>query len=176
MRNASVMAKVAMASMMKLRPSSRFMLPKVNRCTPEVWSVPTVASMRPTTVMEQGFEKTPGPGECRYSGKPHNHKGEVVRRLEAFGHIGHERRAQHEQDHGQRASRKRGVGGDGQGLARFALLGHGVSVNGGGHRGRFARGVDQNRAGRSAEYGAVVDTGQQDHARGRIKSIGHRGS
>ena len=32
----SVMAKVAMAIMTKLKPSNRSMLPKVKRCTPEV--------------------------------------------------------------------------------------------------------------------------------------------
>ncbi len=68
--SASDMAKVAMASSRKEMPSIRSMEPRVKRCTPCVWSVPTVESMRPNTVISSALVTWPRPANADTAVRP----------------------------------------------------------------------------------------------------------
>ena len=68
-------------------------------------------------------------------------------------------------------------GADGRNAERHAgaaLAGHLVAVEGGHHGGRLAGNVDQDRGGRAAVLGAVIDAGQHDQRADRVEPEGDR--
>ena len=66
----SVRAKVAIANSRKLTPSIRLTLPKVKRGAPEVTSVPTVAIIKPNTVIIMALITWPLPEKAATAVKP----------------------------------------------------------------------------------------------------------
>ena len=103
-----------------------------------------------------------------------HHQREILGRAELERHVGKRRREQR-QDHGRhRAGEERAQGGGRQGLAGPALLGHLIAVDRGHHRGAFARQVDQDRGGRAAVLGAVIDAREHDQGRDRRQREGQR--
>ena len=76
------------------------------------------------------------------------------------------------QEGGDRAGEKGTDGGRGQGHAGPPLTRHLIAVQGGDHRGRFTRQIDQDGGGGAAVLGSVVDAGQHDQGGDRRQDKG----
>src|SRR5215218_10142254 len=104
----------------------------------------------------------------------HDHEREVLRRAEDQRQAS-ERGAQRRNDEGRHgAGEERPDGRDAERHAGAALTGHLVAVERGDHGGGLAGNVDQDRRGRAAILGTVVDAGQHDQGAGRIEPEGDR--
>ena len=104
----------------------------------------------------------------------HDHEREILGRAEDQRELG-ERGAERRDDEGRHgAGEERADGRDAERHAGAALAGHLVAVERGDHGGRLAGNVDQDRRGRAAVLGAVVDAGQHDQRAGRIEPEGDR--
>ena len=102
--------------------------------------------------------------------QPADQKAEVLRRTEAEGEPGQRGGQKHESDDAQRSRNEGTDGGDGQGRTRAPLPGHGIPVDAGHHRSRLPGNAHQDRGGRPAVHGPVVDSRQQDDRRGGIQA------
>ena len=109
-----------------------------------------------------------------HGGKGQHHQHEVFGRAQAHGKVGHVGRKQRHHHGGDGARHERADGRRGQRRTRAAVLGHLVALHGGDHAGRLAGGVEQNRGGRAAVHGAVVNAREEDH-RGRDLDLGRDG-
>ena len=106
--------------------------------------------------------------------EPEHHQREIVRRVELLGERGERRRERADEHRADAAGEERAERRHRERGAGAALLGHLVAVDAGDDRGRLARHVDQDRGGRAAILGAVVDAGQH-HQRGeRVEPVGDR--
>ena len=119
---------------------------------------------------EQGGQATQGAlSEHRtHRGERQQHQHEIFRRAELDREFGNHRRKQGHHDRGDRARDERTDGGRGQRRTGAPALGHLVAFHGRDHAGGFARGVQQDRRGRAAVHGTVIDAGKEDHRRRRI--------
>ena len=106
--------------------------------------------------------------------QPKHHERKIFRRTEferelgkRRGEIGDDQRRNAAGDEG--ADRRDAERGPGAAAAR-----HLVAVERGHHRGRFAGNVDQDRRGRAAILGAVIDAGEHDQGRRGAESEGER--
>ena len=88
--------------------------------------------------------------------------------LKASAKLRERRRDQHQAEHADRAGDERGDRGDAERRARAALARHLVAVDAGDDRGRLAGHVEQDRGGRAAVLGAVVDAGEHDDRARRV--------
>ena len=103
-----------------------------------------------------------------------DHDGEVVRRTE-LQRGRREWRSEQRHCHGGHGAGEEGAeGGSGQGGSRSSLLGHLVAVQRGHDRGGLSRQVEQDRCGRPAVLGAVVDAGQHDQRGDGVELEGDR--
>ena len=169
----SAMPKMPMASTAKSMPSARNGRPKVMRSSPVSRSVPTVESSTP----DQDHGHRPEDRAARQhhrEDEAHDHQREILCRAEHQGEA-RERSAERRDDEGRhRAGEERADGRDAERHAGAALAGHLVAVERGDHGGRLAGNVDQDRRGRAAVLGAVIDAGQHDQRAGGIEPEGDR--
>ena len=84
------------------------------------------------------------------------------------------RRDDGEHQHAEGAADPRSDRGDAERGAGAALLRHGVAVDAGHHRGRFARDAHQDRGGGAAILRAVIDAGEHDDGLRGVEPEGHR--
>ena len=116
----------------------------------------------------------PRPRNVR-DGEPQDHQGEVLRRSEIEGQTGPEGRGQQrDHRHAEGPGDEGAEGRDPQGRPGPSLAGHLIPVQAGHDGGRLAGDVDQDRGGRSAVHGPVVDPGQHDDRRDRAHREGDR--
>ena len=113
-------------------------------------------------------------GERGDRGEREHRDREVVGRVEGERHLRERRRRQQQEHRGDGAAGERAVGRDRERLARLALPRQRVAVECGRDRARLAGRVDQDRRGRAAEDGAVVDAGHQDQRGGGVELVGER--
>ena len=155
-----------MTATMKSKPFMRSVTPKVRRSWPVTMSSPTAARMKPSRIDTQRLERIAAaePDEAR---EGQELDGEELRRPELQRDLGQERREEgDEHDREERAHERRGEGG-GERLPALPLAGQRIAVEGGGHRPRLARDVEEDRGDGAAEERAPVDRRQQDDGRGR---------
>ncbi len=93
------------------------------------------------------------------------HQRAIVGRAEFLRHARQGLGEDHDDQRADRAGEERADGRDRQRRAGAPLARHLVAVEAGHHRRGFARQVDQDRGGRAAVLGAVVDAGQHDQRR-----------
>ena len=101
------------------------------------------------------------------AGKRQEEDGEELRRPELQRELGDQRRQEGDQDHGHQGADEGGGEGGRQRLVGPALLGHGVAVEGGGHRPGLARDIEQDGGDGATEQRSPVDAGEHDDGRGR---------
>ena len=130
---------------------------------------------------EQDAEAHHGDGLDERAARQHNrgdetehHQREIIRRTELERELGERRRE--EGDH-QRRDAAGDEGADGRDPERgpgAAVARHLVAVERGDDGGRLARNVDQDRGGRAAVLGAVIDAGEHDQGGRRVEPEGER--
>ena len=104
----------------------------------------------------------------------HDHEREILGRAEDQRQLG-QRSAERRDDEGRHgAGEERADGRDAERHAGAALARHLVAVERGDHGGRLAGNVDQDRRGRAAVLGAVIDAGQHDQRADGIEPEGDR--
>ena len=167
------MPNTPMASTAKSMPSERSASPRVSRSCPVSRSVPTVASSRPSTTMITALSTEPRASTIGERQAEH-HQAEILRRPEQQREPGERRADRRDHQRRDRAGEERGDRRDAERNAGLALLRHLVAVERGDDRGRLARDVDQDRRGRAAVLGAVVDAGEHDQRAGRVDLEGQR--
>ena len=154
-------------------PSSSSSTPMVNRACPVCRSMPTRPSARPMNRLARPRTRlSPSTAvtvvsartiSAKYSAGPNSRASLTscgATKLKASG--------------GDGAGDERADGGGGQRLGAAALARHHVAVDGGDDRARFARRVEQDRGGRAAIHGAVVDAAEHDEGGGGIELGGDR--
>ena len=120
------------------------------------------------------LEKLPPIGERGDGGEPHDHQREIIRRPEAQRHLGQQRRRHHQEYRRQGTAGKRGISGQRQRLAGLPFARQGIAIERGRHGTGHPRRIDQNRRGGAAKNRTVVHSGHEDHAVGRVDTVGHR--
>ena len=103
-----------------------------------------------------------------------NEQRGVFRRPEAQREGAERRRDHRQRDDAEGAGDERADRGDAERRAGAALLRHGVAVDAGHHRRRFAWNAHQDRGGRAAVLRAVVDAGQHHDRLGGVEPERHR--
>ncbi len=102
------------------------------------------------------------------------HQREIFGRAELLGELRQDRCERRNQDRADAAGEERPERCDGERGAGAAALRHAVAVDAGHDGGGFARQVHQDRRGRAAVLGAVVDAGQHDQRAERAQAEGDR--
>ena len=155
-----------MTAMMKSKPFISSVTPKVMRSWPVTMSRPTAARMKPKRIETSDLSGLPPPRptneENVRSWMAKNSGGPNFSAISASS--GREQRDQHD---GEERAHERGGEGGREGLPAQALPGQRIAVEGGGHRPRLARDVEQDGGDRAAEESAPVERGQQDDRGGR---------
>ena len=166
------MPKRPMTATMKLKPPISGVRPKVRRSSPLTMSMPTEAMMKPnavaTSVLTGDFPTRPTKALKVRSMTPKT-SGGPKRRAKA-ARSGREERQGDRAEHGAAKVRKERGAERPSGLA---LLGHGIPIEGGGHRPRLAGNVEEDRADAASVQRPPVDGGEQDHGRHRGHDEGH---
>ena len=154
-------------------PSVSSGIPKANRATPELTSVPTMPSRRPRMIIAIAFKQR---SVRQHDGadQAQHHQRKVFGRAELERELRQRYRHRRDQDRRHRAGEERGEGRDRQRRAGLSLAGHLVAIEAGDDRRRFARHVDEDRRRRAAVLRAVVDAGQHDQRGHRLQRIGRR--
>ena len=164
--------KSATARMMKSTPSSSQSWPKSKRGDADLRIDADGAEQHPGGAGSEAFED--GAADRGQRRQPEEHQHEVLGRTERQRDLGQGRREQHEAEGAEDAGDERADRGDAQGHAAAALEGHLVAVEGGHHRGRLARHVDQHRGKRAAVLRAVIEAGEHDDGGGGARAEGER--
>src|SRR6266511_851473 len=135
-------------------PSASPVMPKLKRRAPEFTSVPTRPSSKPSTTIAIALRSDPR-ARTTAAIKPQtmSEKYSAGPNCSAIVASGEERTEC----------------GDAQRRSGASLPRHLVAVDGGDDRRRLARDVDQDRRGRAAVLGAVIDAGEQDQRRFRLQ-------
>ena len=141
----------------------------VNRIDPVRGSIPIVPISRPRKTMGMVLKKEPLPSDPRRI-KATRQDGKHLRGAELHREIGQRRRQEHEPDDTQRAPDPGAPGADEKGGPAPALEGHLISVDAGDDGSRLSRNVHEDRGGRTAVHGAVIDPGQHDDGAGRAEA------
>ena len=147
--------------------------PNVNRRSAEIESIPTVPSARPSATITKALRIEP-PDRRERSRMPAEGDREVFRGPELNGDVGEPARRQHDPDDPDGAGDERPDGGDREGGARPALPRHLVAVEQRDDRAGLAGDVDEDRRGRAAVHGAVVDAREHDQRGGGMHREGGR--
>ena len=105
--------------------------------------------------------------------REHHQRG-ILGRPEVHRDVGGHRRQERQPDHAEGARHERSDRRDSERLAGATLFGHLVAVDTGDDRRGFAGDVEQDRRGRPAVLGAVIDAGHHDQAGGRVEAGGER--
>ena len=154
-------------------PSVSSGMPKAKRATPELTSVPTMPSSRPSTIIAIAFSSEP----CASTTAPIrpstiSEKYSAGPNLSASSDSGGATAAT--RIVATRAGEERAERRDRERRAGLALARHLVAVEAGDDRRRLARHVDQDRRRRAAVLRAVVDAGEHDQRRHRLQRVGRR--
>ena len=161
------------ATTTKPMPSESSGMSNAMRDCPVSMSEPTIESSSPSMIMATALRTEPLASTTAKHEAEH-HQREILGRSEQQRERG-QRRAERGDQHGRDAAGdERADGRDRERRSGAALARHLVAVERGHHRGRFARYVDQDRRGRAAILGAVVDAGQHDQRADRRQSEGDR--
>ncbi len=154
-------------------PSWRYRVPKTNRSTPWISSVPIVPSKQP----DAGHQEPLGAGFSRQpadAGEGEEQEGEHFGRPELQGGFGQEGGDQHHRDYAHRAADERAEGAHPERRARPPLPGHLVTVNACDDGCGLARDVDEDGGDRSPVHRAVVDPRHHDQGRHHVHADGDR--
>src|SRR6266542_5556658 len=158
-------------------PSASPVMPKLKRRAPEFTSVPTRPSSKPSTTIAIALRSDPRADRFeKRSARQNNrrdqaadHEREIFRRAELQRYRRERRRGKRDQEGRGATGEERTECGDAQRRSGAYLPRHLVAVGGGDDRRRLARDVDQDRRGRAAVLGAVIDAGEQDQRRFRLQ-------
>ena len=107
-------------------------------------------------------------------GEGEQHQREIVGRAELQREGDDDRREQRQRKGRERAGDERSDRGGGERRRAAAVLRHLVALDGGDDGGILARRVEQDRRGRGAVHGAVVDAAEHDEGADRIELAGRR--
>ncbi len=152
------------------RPSVNSGTPNEKRAAPELTSVPTMPSSRPSTIIAIALSSEPC-ASTDGADQPQHHQREVFGGAELERELrqrdGHRRDEDRGDASGEEGAERRGR----ERRAGLPLTRHLVAVEAG-HRGRgLARHVEQDRRRRAAVLRAVVDAGEHDQRRNRLQRV-----
>src|SRR5262249_15965501 len=146
-------------------------------------SSPTAARMKPMRMDTSDLSGLPPPSPMKdekvRSWMAKNSGGPNLRAMGGDG--GGEGGEEGEEEEGEEAADERRAEGRGEGLPSPPLPGERVAVEGGGHRPRLARDVEQDRGDGASKERAPVETGEEDdggrrgHREGQGKKDGPAG-
>ena len=171
--SASPTANSPTARMTTGMPSSSCGRPSVSRAWPVCMSMPTSPMARPNSRLDE-------PAQHRRAehggdgGEGEQHQREIIRRAELQRERDDDRRKQRQRKCRERAGDERSDRGGGERRRAAAVLRHLVALDGGDDGGILARRVEQDRRGRGAVHGAVIDAAEHDEGADRIELAGRR--
>ena len=167
------MPKSPMTATMKSKPFISSVIPKVRRSWPVTMSSPAEARMKPMQDRDQRLDRVAAAqADERREGEELDR--EELGRAELERDLGQQRGEERDQHDREERAHERGGEGGGERLAPLPLPRHRIAVEGGGHRPRLARDVEEDRRDGAAEERAPVEAREQDDGRGRRHREGER--